>query len=274
MLSNTRNPSKEERRTLVALARTCRAFSEPSLDCLWRDLDSLLPLVQCFSDVADEDRVEIPPSSREWLAIDRCSPRIRELTLGNEPLSLRFLQCIGFGSAESKGVRMEISLRVRHPSTFHVDSIAFLRPLLTPKIVTLEVDLTYEDGPKCRFFLKNYPVLCPIMKSIKFSFPFAIKHGKSVSQAFSSAICGNADGQNVELSPPIDDIAIKHLGMYSTLRRVFFTTDPSTPQPHKTYFARHSAVLQIWALVLLDPVGFVTRLLRPCDQMFRRLEVS
>ena len=50
---------KEERRTLAVLARTCRTFSEPSLNLLWRCLDSLLPLVRCFSDVADEARVKV-----------------------------------------------------------------------------------------------------------------------------------------------------------------------------------------------------------------------
>ena len=52
-------PSKEERRTLAVLARTCRAFSEPSLNCLWRRLNSLLPLVRCFADVADEASVKV-----------------------------------------------------------------------------------------------------------------------------------------------------------------------------------------------------------------------
>ena len=52
-------PSKEERRMLAVLARTCRTFSEPSLNLLWRRLNSLLPLVRCFSDVADEARVKV-----------------------------------------------------------------------------------------------------------------------------------------------------------------------------------------------------------------------
>lgn len=50
---------REERRTLAALARTCRAFSEPSLNRLWRRLNSLLPLARCFSNVVDEARVKV-----------------------------------------------------------------------------------------------------------------------------------------------------------------------------------------------------------------------
>ena len=55
-------PSKEERRILAVLARTCRTFSEPSLNLLWRRLNSLLHLVRCFSDVADEARVKVVKS--------------------------------------------------------------------------------------------------------------------------------------------------------------------------------------------------------------------
>ncbi|GJE99663.1 hypothetical protein PsYK624_159340 [Phanerochaete sordida] len=36
------------KRSLARLARTCKAFKEPALDVLWRDLDSFVPLVTLF----------------------------------------------------------------------------------------------------------------------------------------------------------------------------------------------------------------------------------
>lgn len=36
------------RKTLGRLARTCRAFAEPVLDVLWKDLDSLIPVLGLF----------------------------------------------------------------------------------------------------------------------------------------------------------------------------------------------------------------------------------
>jgi hypothetical protein len=36
------------RRSLSRLARTCKAFSEPALNVLWRELDSLLPIIGLF----------------------------------------------------------------------------------------------------------------------------------------------------------------------------------------------------------------------------------
>ena len=40
--------SPNGRRSLSRLARTCRALSEPALNVLWRDLDSLVPIIGLF----------------------------------------------------------------------------------------------------------------------------------------------------------------------------------------------------------------------------------
>jgi hypothetical protein len=40
--------SPNGRRSVSRLARTCRAMCEPALDVLWRELDSLLPLISLF----------------------------------------------------------------------------------------------------------------------------------------------------------------------------------------------------------------------------------
>jgi hypothetical protein len=36
------------RRTVAALARTCRTFQEPALDVLWRDIKGFKPLLSCL----------------------------------------------------------------------------------------------------------------------------------------------------------------------------------------------------------------------------------
>ena len=40
--------SPNGKRSLSRLARTCRALSEPALNILWRDLDSLVPIIGLF----------------------------------------------------------------------------------------------------------------------------------------------------------------------------------------------------------------------------------
>ena len=39
---------KEGPATLASAARTCKTFSEPALDILWRDQSSLMPLIKCL----------------------------------------------------------------------------------------------------------------------------------------------------------------------------------------------------------------------------------
>ena len=106
---------REPRRTLLALAQTCHAFSEPSLDRLWRRLESLKPLIQCFSSVLSKERVsrfrstsvfrslfqKMPPSPSEWVIVRRYSHRIKELRISplDQPFH-DFLQSIDV-SAES-----------------------------------------------------------------------------------------------------------------------------------------------------------------------------
>ena len=41
--------NSRDRQVLVALALTCRVLSEPSLDCLWRELPSLEPLIRSYT---------------------------------------------------------------------------------------------------------------------------------------------------------------------------------------------------------------------------------
>ena len=36
------------RRSISRLARTCKAFCEPALNVLWRELDSLIPILALF----------------------------------------------------------------------------------------------------------------------------------------------------------------------------------------------------------------------------------
>ena len=61
-------PDPDGQRTLAALARTCRTFSEPSLNQLWRRLRSVRPLLRCCFTAHDVDTgfdnlVSHPPSN-------------------------------------------------------------------------------------------------------------------------------------------------------------------------------------------------------------------
>jgi hypothetical protein len=47
---------KDDRATLLALALTCRAFTNPALSVLWRNLPSLTPLVKLIPETMLSER--------------------------------------------------------------------------------------------------------------------------------------------------------------------------------------------------------------------------
>ncbi|KAJ4499436.1 hypothetical protein C8R41DRAFT_754278 [Lentinula lateritia] len=73
------------KRTVSRLARTCRAISEPALDVLWRDLDSLIPIIGLFPATLLK-KVRKPglglskePAEQDWTKILRYGERVRSV---------------------------------------------------------------------------------------------------------------------------------------------------------------------------------------------------
>ncbi|KAI0673375.1 hypothetical protein C8Q78DRAFT_622453 [Trametes maxima] len=73
------------RRSVSRLARTCKAFKEPALDVLWRDLDSLTPLLGLFpSTILRRARrpglgLTKPPEKQDWARLLAYGPRVRSV---------------------------------------------------------------------------------------------------------------------------------------------------------------------------------------------------
>ncbi|KAG2144266.1 hypothetical protein DEU56DRAFT_790886 [Suillus clintonianus] len=72
---------------LAALARTCRAFKEPALDILWKDIHGFKPLISCLpegiisTDTEGYLTFKRPLLDAEWRLIDRNARRIRSFTV-------------------------------------------------------------------------------------------------------------------------------------------------------------------------------------------------
>ncbi|OJA13359.1 hypothetical protein AZE42_04502 [Rhizopogon vesiculosus] len=79
------NPSRNNS-TIAALARTCRAFKEPALDVLWKNMDRLKPLISCLPEgvkVATNGKMSLrrPPFAVEWMIFGQYARRIHSLTI-------------------------------------------------------------------------------------------------------------------------------------------------------------------------------------------------
>ncbi|KAF9527762.1 hypothetical protein CPB83DRAFT_855589 [Crepidotus variabilis] len=74
------------KRSLSRLARTCKAFTEPALDVLWRELDSIVPIVGLFpGHLLKKTRrpglgFSQAPKDEDWQTIINYSQRIRKIT--------------------------------------------------------------------------------------------------------------------------------------------------------------------------------------------------
>ncbi|KAF8550082.1 hypothetical protein OG21DRAFT_1514508 [Imleria badia] len=78
---------------LVSVARTCRAFKEPALDVLWKDLDDLSPLAQCLPEASHQlepipHKVSFtrPLTQIEWDILTSYTCRIRSVQNFNRGL--------------------------------------------------------------------------------------------------------------------------------------------------------------------------------------------
>ena len=169
------------------------------------------------------------------------------------------------------------SLR-RSPTTSEssFSAIAFLSPSLAPNIVTLEVHWDNGNDPTYQLFLTD-PHLCPNLESITLNVSSRPNVYEPVSQELCRAICSNANWRHVMLSPPIDDVVLRHLGMSSTLRTVSVTLAPQTLRLDEACFGSQDtpfgSVTDL-ALVLLDSLDFATSLLRDRDQVFRSFQLT
>ncbi|KAJ7631206.1 hypothetical protein FB45DRAFT_979296 [Roridomyces roridus] len=78
--------SPNGKRAVSRLARTCRAWKEPALDALWRELDSLVPIIGLFpSHLLKKTRrpglgLTTPPAEGDWDAILKYANRITKIT--------------------------------------------------------------------------------------------------------------------------------------------------------------------------------------------------
>ncbi|KAF8973596.1 hypothetical protein BDZ97DRAFT_1775888 [Flammula alnicola] len=77
--------SPNGRRSLSRLARTCRAFADPALDVLWRELDSIIPIIGLFpGHLLKKTRkpgmgLSRLPKDDDWKAIIKYSERIQRI---------------------------------------------------------------------------------------------------------------------------------------------------------------------------------------------------
>ena len=123
--------------------------------------------------------------------------------------------------------------------------------------------------------MDNYLSLCPNLQSIEL-FIGCSPEDRALSQTLSQTICSSTGWQHVRL-PLIDDVGFKHLGGCSNLKTVSLTLGLQTSRPNEACFGPDDTPFRNVSdlyLILWVPLDFVTRFLRPCDQVFHSFAVE
>ncbi|KAG8216676.1 hypothetical protein J3R82DRAFT_6877 [Butyriboletus roseoflavus] len=212
---------------------------------------------------------QTPPSAAEWDIIHRYSHRIRELSIGPiGQFSLSFLR-----STSSHPSLLVPNLRVLkwRSGINPFLSIKFIQRFLSPSLISLDVALSDADDERMQSFFASYPSLCPDLKSIVINVARPKQVSTTTIGTLSRAIPRYKHLESLDLSVPINDVALTHIILSPTFIRLALALHPDISSLHQicipsdiTPFRNVEKLsLEVWDL------DFVTTLLRTQDQMFR-----
>ena len=274
-------PDPEGRRALAALAQTCRALSEPCLNQLWRRLKSLRPLLRCFftteqvngtaSGLVSYQFPELTspltsleqrlPSPTQWVVITRHCRRIQELEV-EDNISTLLLECAIFESNLLPNLRV---LRFRQ-------FIKFLPPLLTPRLVVLDVKPYYSDKA-LPSFLKIFPSLCPGLKSVRFHMHM---DDRQLKETFFRSLFRLEKLESVVTDADIDEVTLQHMLTSPKFKEVHVRLGHSSDQLGDFSLSPSEIPLrnvQKFELPIWRLSSFI-ELLRSHDQVFREVTIN
>lgn len=150
-------------------------------------------------------------------------------------------------------------------------SAELVQRLLSPSLISLNVTLSGVDDATLQSFLVNYPFLCPNLESVIINVTGREQVSNTTIGTLSRAISHYEHLECLNVSVPIDDVALKHVVMSPRFKRLALVLHPEKSNLHQvcipsdiTPFRNVQELsLEVWDLY------FVTTLLRTQDQMFR-----
>ncbi|KAJ6520834.1 hypothetical protein B0H19DRAFT_380295 [Mycena capillaripes] len=156
-------------KALSCLARTCRRFSDPALDILWRRQYTLLPLLQCFpphlwefSDTPSSRTFHFrsPIGHSDWDRVLSYSSRIREISLGWDlPVDVLELLIISAPVLCLLPNIQELTWRSHEPGAF-----PYIRLFLGPQLTAIKISIqpTVQYASFLSYLTSNFPSLLDV----------------------------------------------------------------------------------------------------------------
>ncbi|KAF8845221.1 hypothetical protein BDN67DRAFT_893487, partial [Paxillus ammoniavirescens] len=146
----------------------------------------------------------------EWGIVLLYTPRVQELTLEYDDLSLKILQSLTF--------RTTLLLpNLQRLSWVYSDYtiIASMRLLLSPSLIHLHIYFDLGDHSSVLGLLQSCHVLCPNLKSVHFAHLSRLCH---VTNAISRAICRAPMLESIKCDL-VDEAALIHIAQSTTLKK-------------------------------------------------------
>ncbi|KAG1900584.1 uncharacterized protein F5891DRAFT_1032737 [Suillus fuscotomentosus] len=163
--------------SLPSFASTCRAFEHPALNALWRDLQSVKPLVQCLPDDLfgfDElggVALQEPLDDRMWHTLFKYTSRVHSITVPNDMEAINPV-CLLVLSCSSAPALLFPNLRKLewHASGTHC-AADFLRMVFVPSLLELNMDIPSASSA---FFsvLSSLGTSCPRLQNMSLNYGF------------------------------------------------------------------------------------------------------
>ncbi|KAG1748105.1 hypothetical protein EDB19DRAFT_1945947 [Suillus lakei] len=231
-ITDTLRAKTESRKSLLALALTCRSFSEQALDALWESLIGIDPVMQCAGIVVpniltsceDSEDCRIIPTESQLVTIDRYAHRVRFLKMASHDWQSNIVQSFLQTLAYSLKVLMP-NLR-RLSCEFSADMLHLLRPLLGPRLQDL-IDISHFGCGKRVFshktalhvVLRTLYSCCPSLENLRLSTSGGTWDAHT-TRAASHSIQRLQKLRTVAV-PAITKDALAHLGRLSCLTSLY-----------------------------------------------------
>ncbi|KAG1751771.1 hypothetical protein EDB19DRAFT_1903729 [Suillus lakei] len=162
-------------RSLPALASTCRIFERPALDVLWRNLQSVEPLVKCLpSDLfgVEQGRMALlkPLDAKMWGILRKYTSRVYSIAQSDrlaaiEPLGSLMLSCPSAPASMFPNLR-----RLKwHADGTHC-AAEFLRMAFVPTLLELNIQISSASSIFLSV-LSSLGTLCPHLQTMNMLFP-------------------------------------------------------------------------------------------------------
>lgn len=159
-------------------------------------------------------------------------------------------------------------------------SIVFIRHLLTPSLLSLDLFFSKVDDVTLQSFLANCPLICPNLKSISINIDTCEVVSSMTTAYLSQAISSYGHLEHLDVSIPVNNVALVHIAKSPTLKKLTLRLDPERSNLH--WYQVHLAPdlvtvpfcnveelsLEVWDLF------FITALLRTQHQKLHSLKIS